>query len=206
MEVVVAASPPVFIAILNELVDVPLAFCICESLSFWEESLFEISQSLFTAFETIQVVLAQEHHFDDNNDLISMLLQSQEALLQIFSIFTEHDRSVASQNFDHFICQLEWCIFKLQSFTRSVAQEESEVDVHNVTFDIDQDVSVVSIFYLQDVAYERVCGQAFAEVLASHLESFLACASKLLFEIVDDIGVSTMHFLLDTVNAQSVHA
>ena len=78
--------------------------------------------------------------------------------------------------------------------------------MHNVPLNINQNVSVVSIFYLQDVAYERVCGQTFGEVLASDLESFLACASKLVFEIVDDIGVSTMHLLLDSVDAQSVHA
>ena len=86
-----------------------------------------------------------------------------------------------------------------------MAQKESEIDVHQVTFNINQNVSIVSIFDLQDVAYKRVCGQTFAEVLTSKLESFLACATELLLEIVNDIRVSSMHFLFDTVNAQSIH-
>ena len=44
--------------------------------------------------------------------------------------------------------QLEWSLLKFHTFTGRIREEESEINMHEMSVDIDQDISIVSVFDL----------------------------------------------------------
>ena len=87
------------------------------------------------------------------------------------------------------MCELEWSAFKLKSFAWCIAQQEPEVDVENMPFDVNQDVLVVPVFDLKDVADKTVSAKRVCKVLNSSVVLLRAGFPVLTAEVVDDCGV-----------------
>ena len=156
LEVVVAASPPIVVAFHDQVVDESLALRVGEHLAGGEESVLQISDRLLAALEAWEVVLAEEHHFNDYDDLFCVLLQCQEAVLHQLTVFAEVLRPVAAKYLDLLRRELERGLLELDALAWRIRQEEPKVNVHYVAFNVDHDVSVVSVLDLQDVAQKRV--------------------------------------------------
>jgi len=167
LEVVIAACSPVIVAFDDEVIDESLALRAREHLSRWEEPVLEVPDGLLAAFEARQVVLSQEHHFNDDDDLLGVLLECHEALLHQLSVFAEVLRSVAAEHLNLLRCELEGSLLKLHALAWCVREEESKVNVHYVAFNVNHDISIVSVLDLKDVAKQGVGGQRFAEIVAS---------------------------------------
>lgn len=128
-----------------------LAFSVRESLARWEEPVFQITDRLFSAFEAFQVVLAKEHHFNDNDDLWGVLLKSHESLFHVFTEFHKCRWPISTKDLDHLSCELKRCLLELHTFSWSMWEEESKVNMHKMAVDIDQNITIMSIFDLQDI-------------------------------------------------------
>jgi len=46
------------------------------------------------------------------------------------------------------LCQLEWSLFQLDTFAWGIREKETEVDVNDVSLDINQDISIMPVFNL----------------------------------------------------------
>lgn len=57
-----------------------------------------------------------------------------------------------SQNLHELVCQLERRCFEVQTLSRSVGEHETKVNVNEMAFVIKNDVCIVSVFDLQNVA------------------------------------------------------
>ena len=65
------------------------------------------------------------------------------------------------------------CSFEGESFARHVGEEEAEVNVEYVALFVEEDVAVVSVFDLQEVADQTRRSQRLAEVETGLLQLFL---------------------------------
>ena len=203
LEVVIAPCSPIIVTLMDQPIHESLTFVVGESAARGEEPILKITHSCFAAFEAWQVVLAHKHHFDYNDNFLGLILERQEALLHQFSVFVEGLRSVSAKYLNDFCSQLEWCLFEFYSLSWSVRKEESEVDMHDVTLDIDKNISVVSVLDLENVAQERISCKRLNKVVASLFECSRFRAAELLFEVVYDLRVAT-HLLFDAVDAEGV--
>ena len=66
--------------------------------------------------------------------------------------------------------------------------------MQHVTFDVNENVLVVSVFDLQDVADQTVGTEGVGEVFNGLLVSLATGFAELLMEVVDDCGVGTRLF------------
>lgn len=99
-----------------------------------------------------------------------------------------------TENFNLVSCQLKWSLLKLNAFAWCVTKEESKVNVHDVPLNVDEDVSVVSVFYLENIAQQRIGSETLAKVLSGLFEVLLLW--ELHLKVVDNLGVLA-HLLLD---------
>ena len=58
----------------------------------------------------------------------------------------------ASENFDVVSFEFERGFFEFDAFAWGDAEDEAEVDVHDVAFGVHEDVAVVSVFDLKDIS------------------------------------------------------
>lgn len=100
--------------------------------------------------------------------------------------------------------ELEWGTFKLEALAWGVAQQETEIDVEHVSLDIDQDVLVVPVFDLEDIANKTVSTERVCKVLNSGVVLLRVGLSVLTSEVVDDCRVRSACLLLDRRNGESV--
>lgn len=206
LEVVVAASSPIVVAVHDQVVDKPLALGVREHLAGREEPVLQISDGPLASLEAREVILAQEHHFDDDDDLLCVLLQCEEALLHQFAVLAEVLGPVAAENLDLLGCELERGLLELDALARRVRQEEAEVDVHDVAFNVDHDVPIVPVLDLQDVAQKRVGRQRLAKILPSQFVGPAPRGAKLVSEVVDDADVFASQLFLDARDAERIVA
>ena len=66
-----------------------------------------------------------------------------------------------------------------------------------MTLNINQNILIVSVFDLQDVANETVCAQRVSEVFDGDLILFRRWLAILAAEVVNNSGVGTPSFFLD---------
>ena len=152
LEPIIASSSPVIVTDDHEIVDEPLALVVSKLATGWEEPILEISEGLFSCFEASEVVLAHEHHLDNNNNFFSVLLKSHETLFHELTVFSESSRSISSKDLYHLCCQLERSLFKFHSLTWGIGEEKSKINVHEMSLDVNENISVVSILNLKDIA------------------------------------------------------
>ena len=74
-----------------------------------------------------------------------------------------------TEDIDEFLRELERCPLELQSSPWEAGEEEPEVDVDNVAMGINEEVLVVSVFDLEDIACERVSGETGTEGILGSL-------------------------------------
>ena len=159
LELIVSSCAPVVETVLDEVVDKARSFHLIHQASFWKHPLLQISNEVLAQLEAWQVILSEEHHLYQLHYFVCMLLESHEPKSHLFSVLAELLAPDSSQYLNHLSSQLEWCLFEFNSLSRSIGQEETEVDVHNMSFDINHDISIVAILNLKDIADKTVGGQ-----------------------------------------------
>jgi hypothetical protein len=190
--------------LLNQPIDVLLSFNLREALTVWKDSVLEISDKSAASSETRQVGLPVEHHLNEQNDFFSVRLDRNETLghspPEIVKFFVVRP----SQHVNHVLCELErHGLFHLDTLARRNTQQKPEVDVNQVALNVDHDVPIVTVFYLQNVADKRVRSKAVAKVISRLLVS-LRSAAILLCEVVLERGVRLLDFLFECVNAHGI--
>lgn len=93
-----------------------------------------------------------------------MLSKGHEALEHQRFELVEELRTLASEYIHIFFRQLEGHGLKVE-VTWAVAEHEAEVDMHHVTNRVQQNVSIVAIFDLQDIAQQGVASHRPHEIL-----------------------------------------
>jgi hypothetical protein len=152
----------------------------------WEEPLFQVSDQVLSQLEAGQVVLSHEHHLNEFDNLVCMFLKCHETEAHQLTVLFEFLGLDPAEYLDLLTCQLEGGLLEFDALARSIAEKETEVDVHQVTCDINHDVTVVSILDLQDITHKRVSGKGSAEIVARFLELLGLSVSKLLVEVINE--------------------
>mmetsp|Transcript_6820 Transcript_6820/g.12202 ORF Transcript_6820/g.12202 Transcript_6820/m.12202 type:complete len:209 (+) Transcript_6820:772-1398(+) len=111
---------------------------------------------------------------------------------------------LSSHQLNHFVCELEWCLFKFTIPSRRIRQQKPKINVDNVSVRIKKDVAIVSIFQLQHVGNNGVSRHRFHKIAHS---SFVArCvrgtvfAQKIIFQCGEPWGI-----LLDRVDGIRIY-
>ena len=154
LEVVITSSPPVVQTLSCQHVDVALGLLECHSFASGEDSVLQISDKRTAAHEAGEVALSHQHHFDQDDKLFCILLESAESSSHSGPEVPELVRSSPSHHIHHFLCELEWCRLKLHAFSWRVREEEAEINMANIPFDVDHNVFIVTILYLKDITYK----------------------------------------------------
>ena len=141
--------------------------------------------------EARQITLTHKHHLDEDDDLFCVGLQSQEAASHALPEVSEGVGILATHNIKHLLCQFEWCRLKLDSLAGRIGQQEAKVDMQHVTLNVDQDVLIVSVLDLQDVADKTVGAQGVGKVLNSLLIALPTGLAILRVEVVHDCRIGT---------------
>lgn len=77
----------------------------------------------------------------------------------------------ASHDLNHFFSEFEICSFESEISGWRDVEDKSKVDMNYVSFFfVDENVSIVSVFYLQNVRNNRVCRLGFYEIFSCLLE------------------------------------
>ena len=154
LEIIITISSPVIVALCHESINELLALGIIEHPSSREEAIFELLDGLLATLEARQIVLTQEHHFNNDDDLLGALLKSHEALPHQLSEFSELLGAVTSENLNQFRIQFERSRFELQALAWRIRQKETEVNVEEMPLNIKHDVLIVPVLDLENVAHE----------------------------------------------------
>jgi len=131
----------------------------------WQDAVLQVADEVLTQDEARQIVEAHEHHLNKLDDLIRMFLDGHEAEAHLLTELLEPLVLDASKDFNHFTSQLERCLLKLNAFAWRVGEKEAEVNVHDVAFDVDQDVPIVTVLDLENVADQGVSCERPTEVI-----------------------------------------
>ena len=149
---IVAPSPPIVHRLCNESISMSANIFWSHALPVGEQSVFEVTDEGPATLEAWQVALAHEHHFDEDDDFFRVSLQRAKSTRHALSKVSKRGRVLSIHYLHHFLRQLERCFLKLDSLAGRIGQEEAKVDVKDVALDVDQDVFIVSILNLQNVA------------------------------------------------------
>ena len=71
----------------------------------------------------------------------------------------------ATKHFYHLTSELERRLLEFDAFAGTIREQETEIDVQDVAFDVDKDVPVVTVFDLQYVTNKGVSGETLTEVV-----------------------------------------
>ena len=88
-----------------------------------------------------------------------MLIQGLEALDHTISEACESVPLWSTENTNKLSCQFEWCSLEMNSFAGCIGQHKAKIYMNQVTFPVYDDIRIVSVFYLQDVADKLVSSQ-----------------------------------------------
>ena len=149
---IVAPSSPIIHRLCYESINMSANIFRSHALPVGEQSVFKVTDEGPATLEAWQVTLAHEHHFDKNNDFFRISLQSAETSSHALSKVSKRGRVLSIHYLHHFLRQLERCLLELDSLAGRIGQEEAKVNVKDMALNIDQDVFIVSILNLQDVA------------------------------------------------------
>ena len=152
LEIIIAISSPVVVTLSHEAIDEFLTLGIIKHPSCREEAIFELLDSFLTTLEARQIILTQEHHFHNDDDLLSIFLKCREALPHEVSEFSELLGSVASEDLDQLSIKLERSRLKLHALTWSIRQQETKVNVEQMSFNVNHDILIMSILNLKNEA------------------------------------------------------
>jgi hypothetical protein len=77
---VVPNGPPVIQTLVNQPVHIHLRLIFVEDAAFREQVLFHVADGVFPGLKALQVLLAHQHHFNQQKNFVGMLLQRLEPL------------------------------------------------------------------------------------------------------------------------------
>ena len=152
LEAIIAARLPVIHRLHNETIYVTTAILIVHTLISREQSVFKLGNELLASREAGQVWLAHEHHLNKDDNLLSVSLEGLETASHPLSEVTERGWALATHNVKHLLSQFERRRLEFDSLARCVWEQESKVNMEHMAFNINQDVLIMSIFDLENIA------------------------------------------------------
>ena len=117
---------------------------------------------------------------------------------------SECRRVFAAHHLHHLLRQLERRLLELDALAWGIREQEAEVDVKHMAFNVNQDVLVVPVFDLQDVADQAVSTERIREVLHCLLVLFRPGFTELASKVVYDGSVGASSLLLDRGDGERV--
>jgi hypothetical protein len=109
-------------------------------------------------------------------DLVAVSSQRQKGSTTQFSKGTKRVAVRSIHEIDKLASQLEWGTLKAGILARDVKKEESKVNMNQMAMRIQQNVAILSIFYLKKVADHGVCINAFYE---TSLGACIVCRARI---------------------------
>ena len=109
--------------------------------------------------------MAHEHHLNQNDNLFCVRLQGTEASRHAHAEVSESSRVFTTHDLHHLLRQLERSLLKLNTFARCVGQKETKINVEHMALNVNQNVFIVPVFNLQDIADQTVGAERVREVL-----------------------------------------
>ena len=104
-----------------------------------------------------------------------------------------------SKNFNEFFCHLEVRRLKPHVFSRTPIKYESKINVNQMSLIINQDVTIVSIFDLENVANYAICWQTSYEILSCYHEILTRFISVFFKEIIIKIDLECFTDLVSAI-------
>lgn len=164
-----------------------------------EQPLLQVPDQLSSTNEARQITLTHQHHLHQDDDLLGVRLQCHKSTRHARPEVPELVRVLSTQHVQHLLCELKWRRLKLHALARSIAQQKSKINMQNVSFNINHNVTVVSVLNLQDVAHQGIGSQTVAEIIFRNFESGSFRPTKLPVEEIQQS--KTVHLLLDRANS-----
>ena len=194
---IVAPGAPVVDGLRDQVVDVAQGFLELHAATVREEAVFQVANQSLATLETGQVVLAHQHHLDEDDDLLGVGLQGAETTSHPRAEVPERIGFHATHHVQHLLGQLEWRCFKFDPLAWRIAQKEAKVNVEHMTLDINENVFIVPVLDLQNVADEAVGAEGVREVFNCCLVLLGPGLAELTVEVIDDGWVWSTSLLLD---------
>lgn len=163
LEFIVHYRPIVLVSVLDD------SYHVLGSLLLVELQLESVPQPLDGRFSLERGQSGPKHQVHSIDQLIGIRSDGQERL---DGELAEHSESLtvpAAHESHHLVIKLETVGFKLDT-SRTNVEEESEIDVDNVSFAINHDVSIVTILDLKNITSNRVGGHGLDKVEPGFLE------------------------------------
>ena len=192
LEIVVTPSPPVVVTFSSQHVNMALRFLESHPLSSGKDSVLQVPNQGTATNEARQITLSHEHHLHKNYEFLSVLLESTETSCHSCSEISKLIRFRSTHHINHLLGQLEWSCFKFHSLSGCVWEQETEVNMTNVPFNVDHDIFIVPVFNLKDVANERICSKRIGEIFDGLLVLFASFLSKLEIKVIIKGGKSVL--------------
>lgn len=206
LELVVKVCSPIVDRLRKQIVDVCSCLSIChfDSPSIRVYSSLQVCYDLLSISETCKVFLTETHHFHKQNEFVSIFLNCHESLNHKFLKLAEGLRLNSSQYLNIVPFELERSLFKLDPFTRSNAKNKSKIYVHNVSFCVYKNISIVSVFDLQDICSQAVGSQTSRKLFLSLFVKFSSSAPVIQHKVVSECLLPFGKLLFDSINTHSV--
>ena len=190
LEVIVATCPPVVQTLSCQHIDMALGFLKGHSLASREDPILQVSDKRASSYEAGQVTLSHKHHFNQDDKLFCILLESTESSRHSGSEIPEFIGLRSIHNVNHLLRELKWRRLKLHTLSRCVREKEAEINVADIPFNVDHNVFIMTILNLQDVTDKRVSCQGINKVFYGLLLPLPAFLTKLLIKVVNKCGIA----------------
>lgn len=89
----------------------------------------------------------------------------------------------STHNLNHFFSQLEVGSFKFHIVGRRYVKNEAKIDMYKISFVVDEDIAVVSIFDLKHIRHNTVGCLRFYEVVSSLLKIQVVLRTKFIYKV-----------------------
>lgn len=205
---VVNGRPPAALALRDQPVYYLLG-ALLRQLLVRKQPFTQLLDSHFFAFtrEAAEVLLTVGHHLGKKDDFCGVFIKFPQARHHLLPVSTEHWALNPAQDSDELRSQLERHCFNLDSPAWRSGQHVPKINVDDAAVLSKQDVSVVSVFYLEHVADQRIPCQRVCEVLLSFHKVLRLDVPKVLSKVVKQISTSIellLHRFPDVVDAETV--
>ena len=160
-----------------------------------ELKLESIPEPLDRSFALERGELGAEHKVARIAKLISVRPDRQESLDCELGEHPVSLRSPSAHQADHLMVELERAWLELDSTWANV-EEEAEINMDDVAFPVNHDVSIVTVLDLKDIACDGICRHRLDEVQSSFLERDGIDAAVLVDEVSKEIvDLRSAHFV-----------
>ena len=205
---VIPMGPIVIERLINEILGENIKLAIVKRLiiiQFRVEPRLQIRNGFVALFKAREgMFVSSIHHFYQQYNSMLMRYQSLKSFEKQFSEIPEQFAMHPSQNLQIFMIEFERNI-RLESLSRRIRQKKPEIDMHYLPLLLYQNVAVVTVLQLYEIAKQRIACQRATEVFFG-FEFALGSGEKQVEKVVETYRLLEMlvKFLFETVHTYTV--